>query len=123
MKRVGWMSLLGAVGLTVALGGAARAEAEPYGGAPAVPPNAQQPVLPDASITADVQAKLEQIRVLRQAQVTIATKDGVVTLVGTIPNEFARTQALDAARATPGVVRVDDKLRLDVSSPQAPSRN
>jgi hyperosmotically inducible protein len=123
MKVVGWLSLFGVglgVGLTVGLGAPARAQTGPYGGPPVVAP---PPAVPDSAITADIHAKLEQIRLLRQAQVTIATKDGVVTLVGTIPSEFARTQALDAARAVPGVVRVDDKLRLDVSSPQAPSRN
>ena len=123
MKVVGWMGLFGVglgVGLAVGLGGSARAQM--YEAPPVVAPNAQ-PGVSDASITSDVQAKLEQIRVLRQAQVTIVSKGGVVTLVGTIPSEFARTQALDAARATPGVLRVDDKLRLDSSSPQAPSQN
>jgi hyperosmotically inducible protein len=122
MKVVGWMSLWGAVGLAVGLSGPARAQSSAYGGSPPVAPNVQ-PAVSDASITADIHAKLEQSRLLRHAQVTIATQDGVVTLVGTIPSEFARTQALATARGTPGVVRVDDQLRLDISSPQAPSRN
>jgi len=123
MKVVGRLSLFGVglgVGLAVGLGGPAQAQTGAYG--PPVVPNVQ-PAVPDESITSNIHAKLEQIRLLRQAQVTIATKDGIVTLVGTVPSEFARSQALDAARGTPGVVRVDDQLRLDISSPQAPSRN
>jgi osmotically-inducible protein OsmY len=66
---------------------------------------------------------MEEMKLLHRAQVTIATQDGVVTLTGTVPNDFARDQALEAARSTPGVVRLNDQLRLDISSPSAPTRN
>jgi osmotically-inducible protein OsmY len=82
-----------------------------------------QPAMSDVTITADIKARLLKIVLLRNAQVTIATTSGVVTLTGMVQSQTAREQAVDAARATPGVVRVDDMLRLDVSSPQAPSRN
>jgi osmotically-inducible protein OsmY len=60
---------------------------------------------------------------LRNAQITIASTNGVVTLVGMVSSQTAHEQAMQVARATPGVVRVDDMLRLDISSPQAPTRN
>jgi len=127
MKSVGRMSFwgavaLGAIGFTAGLGGAARAQGYATPPAATVEPNVQ-PAVTDASITADIHAKMEQMKLLRRAQVTIATQDGVVTLTGTVPNDFARDQALEAVRATPGVLRVNDQLRLDISSPSAPTRN
>jgi hyperosmotically inducible periplasmic protein len=124
MKSVRRMSSWGAVGLAIGLagsGGAARAQAY----APAAPPvtAGAQPAVTDASVTADIHAKLEQNKLLRNAQVTIATKEGVVTISGTVPSDFARDQVMETVRSTPGVVRVDDQLRLDISSPSAPTRN
>jgi hyperosmotically inducible protein len=118
------MSLVGAVAFAAAvMVGPSAAQAQyAAGGAPAQA-YAPQPAVPDQSITADIHAKLQNIKLLRNAQVTIATKDGVVTLAGTVASDFARDQALDAARSTPGVMRIDDQLRLDISSPQAPTRN
>jgi osmotically-inducible protein OsmY len=127
MKSVGRMSFwgavaFGAIGFTAGLGGAARAQGYATPPAATVQPTVQ-PAVTDASITADIHAKMEEMKLLRRAQVTIATQDGVVTLTGTVPNDFARDQALEAVRATPGVVRVNDQLRLDISSPSAPTRN
>jgi hyperosmotically inducible protein len=102
--------------------GSVRADAGPYAPAAAVEPGAQ-PMVSDQAITADIQARLEKIQVLRNSQVTIATKDGTVTLTGTVPNVFAKDKALEAVRATPGVAVVNDQLRLEISSPQAPTRN
>jgi osmotically-inducible protein OsmY len=82
-----------------------------------------QPAISDATITAEIQAKMEANKLLRSAQITIATSDGKVTLVGSVPNQFARTAALDAARGTPGVVLIDDQLRFDIRSPTAPAQN
>jgi hypothetical protein len=119
---IGAIGIVGIVGLTAGLGGVAHAQA--YGTPPTatVEPNVQ-PAVTDASITADIHGKMEQMKLLRRAQVTIATQDGVVTLTGTVPNDFARDQALEAVRSTPGVLRVNDQLRLDISSPSAPTRN
>ncbi|HEY7373655.1 MAG TPA: BON domain-containing protein [Polyangia bacterium] len=117
---------IGAMGLTVgligALAGAAHAQGYGTPPAPTVQPNVQ-PAVTDSSITAEIHAKMDQSKLLHRAQVTIATQDGVVTLTGTVPNDFARDQALEAVRSTPGVLRLNDQLRLDISSPQAPARN
>ncbi|HMF40998.1 MAG TPA: BON domain-containing protein [Polyangia bacterium] len=115
MKTVAWMSLLGAVGLSLGSGMPARAEQ------PVVVEVA--PPVSDATITSTIMAKLESIKLLRNAQVTIETKNGVVTVWGSVPNGFALDQAREAIRSTPGVTRIDDQLRLDVRSPEAPSRN
>jgi len=128
MKTFGRMSLwgVGVVAVVMGLGAAPARGAEPYAPPMAVEPNAQPapaPAMTDAAITSTIQAKMEQSVLLRKAQITVATRDGVVTLVGTIPSNFARDEALDAVRSTPGVVRFDDHLRLDISSPQAPTRN
>jgi hyperosmotically inducible protein len=126
MKTFGRMSLwsAGVVAVAMGLGAAPARGAEPYAPPMAVEPNTQPaPAMTDAAITSTIQAKMEESVLLRKAQITIATKDGVVTLVGTIPSNFARDEALDAVRSTPGVVRFDDHLRLDIASPQAPTRN
>jgi osmotically-inducible protein OsmY len=80
-------------------------------------------VVSDAVITQSIKAKLEDSNVMRRSQVTIASTAGFVTLVGTVPDQFARDQILEAARATPGVVKIDNQLRFDISSPSAPARS
>jgi len=79
-------------------------------------------VVADSQIVADIQAKLQGNKLLRQAQVVVASKDGEVTLSGMLPSSFARDQILDAVRSTPGVVKYNDQMQLDVASPQAPTR-
>jgi len=112
------------LGLVVglALGGAAVGQARAAVTGTIVMAEAQ-PATSDATITAAIIAKLEGNKVVANSQVTVATMNGVVTLVGTVPNDFARDQILDATRSTAGVTKVDDHLRLDISSPQAPTRN
>jgi len=133
MSGMGCMRLLaafGVVGLSVGTASLAFAHeqplaggvltAAPYAGTPQPVP---QEVRSDASITADVKAKLDASKMLRHATVDISTQGGVVTLIGVVPSDFARSQAIDLAQGTPGVVRVDDMLRLNVASPNAPSQN
>lgn len=110
------------LGLAIGLALGAAAEARPAAAATIVMAEAQ-PTSADAAITAAIKGKLDGNKVVGNAQVTIATMNGVVTLVGTVPNDFARDQILEATRTTPGVAKVDDHLRLDISSPQAPTRN
>ena len=40
-----------------------------------------------------------------------------MTLSGTVMNDFAHEEALDIARHTVGVVKIDNQLRLEISSP------
>jgi len=128
MSGMGWMRLLatsGLVGLTAVTSGAVRAEAEPQnGGAYKVEvPVERTYVYTDASVTADLKERLDASQLLRHADVDISTQAGVVTLVGVVPSEFAKARAIELAKSTPGVVRVNDMLRLNVASPNAPSQN
>jgi hyperosmotically inducible protein len=128
MSGMSCMRLLAMVGVVGGLGGgAAFAQAQPPAGTVVVvDPNQTpppQPALTDASITSDVKARLETSKMLRHADIDIQTAAGVVTLIGLVPSEFARDQAVELAKSTPGVVRVDNMLRLNISSPEAPSRN
>ena len=119
MRLMGSMRLLTVVGLMTA-GGSALA-AEPYGGG-SMAPSVARPVVADSQIVADIQAKLQGNKLVRNAQVVVASKDGEMTLSGMLPSSFARDQILDAVRSTPGVVKYNDQMQLDVASPQAPTR-
>lgn len=78
--------------------------------------------VPD-TVTTNVRAALEGDRLLRGSTITVATSDqGAVTLVGSVPSVTAKSEAEELARGTPGVVSVNNMLRLDISSPQAPAR-
>ena len=125
MSAMGRLSkYLVAAGLTVGAVAPAVAEEPPQptksepNPAPVVPPT-----ITDAGITASITARLQELIMLRNAQVTISTKDRVVTLVGMVPTDFAHQQALQVARSTVGVVMIDDQLRLPVWSPQATTRS
>lgn len=111
------MGFLGAVGLLAGVSGHAAAQVQP----PSRPVVVE--TVPDETITANIKAKLLENVLMRQAQVTIFTLNGKVTLSGTVPSDMARTEALEAAKTTPGVRIVDDMLRLPVNSPQAPMQN
>jgi len=126
MSGMGCMSrylvAIGLVGLT--LGAAAPALAQsPPPPVVAVEAEAQQPVITDETITASITARLEQLILLRNAQLTVSTKARVVTLVGMVPTDFAHQQALEVARRTPGVLVIDDQMRVPVWSPTATTRN
>jgi osmotically-inducible protein OsmY len=78
---------------------------------------------PDAVIVAQIQGQLAQERDLRRVIVGVSSRDGHVVLAGSAPNSIALDRAVQIARATPGVFRVDNFIRLDISSPEAPTRN
>jgi osmotically-inducible protein OsmY len=124
LAAVGLFGGVGGIGLT---SGPALAQAQPASGeVVTVEPTAPSPpqrVFTDASITADVKARLDASQMLRHADIDIVTASGVVTLVGVVPSDFARAQAVELAKSTPSVVRVDNMLRLNVASPEAPSQN
>ena len=122
MKGMGRMRWLVAVGLGL---GAAAGLVQPRSAFAdvVVPAATQEVVVTDQQITSAIVAKMEQKKMLRTAQITVSSVNGYVTLVGTVHNIFARDEALEAARTTAGVLRIDDQLRLDISSPMAPTRN
>ena len=123
MKALWRMSLVGVVGLSAVLLGPMGRQARPAAAALVVEANEQQPQNSDAMITAIIEAKFASNVLFRQAQVTIATNDGAVTLIGMVPSDFAHIKAMEIARNTPGVTRIDDQLRVNYNSPQAPSHN
>jgi hyperosmotically inducible periplasmic protein len=129
MRWMGCMRFLAAVGLVGGVGltaGPALAQAQPASGeVVTVEPNAAPPqvVYTDAAITSDIKAKMDASQMLKHSEIDIVTAAGVVTLVGVVPSDFARARAVELAKSTPGVVRVDNMLRLNVASPEAPSQN
>ena len=79
----------------------------------------------DGAVTAKIKAQFLANTDLRGADIKVSTNNGVVTLTGTVSSHDLRALAVDLARHTGGVVRVDDQLRViagPVSPPMAPSR-
>ena len=66
----------------------------------------------DAKITTKVKAKLTKERAKNLVSVNVDTKDGVVHLKGTVPNEQAKTEAEQLAKDTDGVVSVTNDLKV-----------
>lgn len=123
MSGMTWLRLLAAVGLVAGAAGPALAEEQPEPGGETVIRAPQDRAALDASITNDIKAKLENEKLLRHADVIISTQNGVVTLVGMVDTPFARDRAVDVATQSSGVAYVNDMLRLNIASPNAPSRN
>jgi hyperosmotically inducible periplasmic protein len=119
------MRYLVAAGLVIGAGAPALAQSPPPPAVVAVAAVAAaeaQPVITDAMIEAEITARLNNDVLLMHAPVKVHSKYGVVTLAGTVPTDFARRQALELARTTPGVRLLDNQLQLDISSPQAPTK-
>jgi hypothetical protein len=66
----------------------------------------------DAAITTKVKTKLTTDRAKNLVSVNVDTKDGVVHLKGTVPNEQAKTEAERLAKDTEGVVSVTNDLKV-----------
>jgi osmotically-inducible protein OsmY len=75
---------------------------------------------PDGIIVTDIRTKFEDDPVLKRSRINIVSQNGVVTLTGGAPTGIARDRAVQYARETAGVFRVDNLIRLDVTSPEAP---
>jgi hypothetical protein len=69
----------------------------------------------DATITAQVTAALATDPQLSSVRIDVDTQDGVVTLTGPAPDEKARVRATQLAAAPEGVVRVENRLRVESS--------
>jgi osmotically-inducible protein OsmY len=67
---------------------------------------------PDAWITAKIQAQYFMDADVKGRDINVDTRDGAVTLRGTIDSEAERRQALMIARNTDGVRSVDDQLTI-----------
>jgi osmotically-inducible protein OsmY len=67
----------------------------------------------DSWITTKVKASYLTENALKGSDISVDTDDhGVVRLTGTVPTEAARARAVEIARTTKGVRRVDDHLEL-----------
>lgn len=66
----------------------------------------------DAQVTARVQAKYFVDDLVKGRRIDVDTRDGVVTLTGQVASEDERARALQVARNTDGVQRVEDRLAL-----------
>lgn len=67
----------------------------------------------DPVITSDVRNKITEDEKLRGLIIDLVTKDGVVTLTGTVASQAQADRAVELAKRTPGVVSVNNKLRIN----------
>lgn len=72
--------------------------------------------LSDGWITTKIQAKYFADADVKARNIDVNTNGGVVTLTGSVENEETRKQAVEIARATDGVVRVEDRLTTGVAT-------
>src|SRR5437660_11431366 len=66
----------------------------------------------DTMITTKVKTKLTTDRVKNLVSVNVDTKDGVVHLKGTVPNEQAKAEAAGLGKDTDGVVSVTNGIQV-----------
>jgi hypothetical protein len=66
----------------------------------------------DGTITTEIQAKMFADPALKSSSVTVVSKDGVVTLTGTVSDDDSRTAAQTIASKTNGVRQVIDSLTV-----------
>ena len=69
----------------------------------------------DPGITTAVKSKLAADDTVKAYQINVDTSGGVVTLTGTVPSSAARDRALQLARETDGVSRVEDRLTVNAA--------
>jgi osmotically-inducible protein OsmY len=66
----------------------------------------------DALLTTKIQSKFFLDDQVKAGTIDVTSKDGVVLLDGTVPNDAAKKKALSIAGATEGVVQVVDRLKV-----------
>jgi osmotically-inducible protein OsmY len=71
--------------------------------------------LDDGWLTTKIQSQFFLDGQIKTGSIDVTSKDGVVTLDGTVPSEDAHRQALTIARQTEGVVQVVDRLKVQSS--------
>jgi hyperosmotically inducible protein len=76
----------------------------------AVGASAAQRALENAALTAKIKSKMALDDTIKASEINVDTADGVVTLTGTVRSEAERTRALQLARETTGVTKVNDRL-------------
>jgi hyperosmotically inducible protein len=66
----------------------------------------------DPGVTTAVKTKLAADDTVKAYKIDVDTKDGVVTLAGTVDTADAKTRAVEVARSTNGVTSVVDQLTV-----------
>jgi osmotically-inducible protein OsmY len=66
----------------------------------------------DAMVTAAVKSKLLADGTVNGMEIDVDTDSGVVTLTGTVETPAAKEKAMELARNTEGVTRVEDHLEV-----------
>ena len=76
----------------------------------------------DEALATDIQAKMFADPQVKAANISVAVKNGEVTLSGTAPDDGARYQAFKIAMDTPGVKHVTDQTSVQTAqvAPAAP---
>lgn len=67
----------------------------------------------DPGITTAVKSRLAADDTVKASQIDVDTKDGVVTLSGTVETQMVKDRAVQLARETDGVTSVDDRLTVN----------
>jgi len=78
--------------------------------------------LADVWISTKIHSKFVGDRDIEARDVSVSTKDGVVTLKGRVLNEPMRQLAIAIAKDTDGVKQVVNQLDVEIAGPVAPSR-
>jgi len=73
-------------------------------------------VVTDASITTAVKTRLMQDKAARETSIDVDTKDGVVTIAGSVPTEADKTRIGSLVRHTTGVKAVENNLAVSGTS-------
>ncbi len=74
------------------------------------PARSPEQVLEDATVTSRIKSGLLRDPVVAGSAIGVEVQDGVVTLTGRVPSEAVAARAVDIARNTEGVRRVEDRL-------------
>lgn len=70
----------------------------------------------DAFLTAKVKTALALSKSASALDIDVDSRDGTVTLTGTLPSEEAKNTVLQVARDTEGVLTVTDRIQIDPSA-------
>jgi osmotically-inducible protein OsmY len=76
----------------------------------------------DPAITASIQSKYFVDRAVKGIAIDVDTSNGVVTLEGAVETDAQKARAVDIARQTDGVTRVDDRLEIRADVPGTAER-
>jgi hyperosmotically inducible protein len=71
--------------------------------------------VPDTVVTAEVKTKMLANEAVRSTQLDVETKDGIVTITGTVDSQEVKDQALLLAKETKGAKDVVDMISVKIS--------